>query len=262
MQYLGSGDITRTDINPDGTFNTNTTGTFSSYYAAYNLAYGQTVTDKLALGVTGKMIRAKIDDVTANAYAVDLGSMYKLQSNMTLAATLTNIGTKLTFINDGDPLPMALHVGAAYRPTRLWLAASEVVYRRNGLASFHIGGQWRPIEMISLRVGYRTDTLNGLSAYAGLTIGLGLHVWGQEFAYAWAPYGDLGDAQYFSLLLRFGAPGEAKRNLVHYQAIKKHRTVELEDSGTEIEQRQLMELFSNEDFHVAQSSSAERSMGK
>src|SRR5882724_7318910 len=68
IQYLGSGDITRTDINPDGSFNTNTTGSFSSYYASYNLAYGQALTDKLALGATGKMIKAKIDDVTASAY--------------------------------------------------------------------------------------------------------------------------------------------------------------------------------------------------
>src|SRR5438477_5064098 len=47
VQYLGSGDITRTDIDSGGAFNTNTTGTFSSYFASYNLSYGQTVTDKL-----------------------------------------------------------------------------------------------------------------------------------------------------------------------------------------------------------------------
>src|SRR5437016_1250628 len=32
VQYLGSGDITRTDIDSGGAFNTNTTGTFSSYF--------------------------------------------------------------------------------------------------------------------------------------------------------------------------------------------------------------------------------------
>src|SRR5437773_2736248 len=63
VQYLGSGDIAGTDDTGASI------GSFSSYYASYNLAYGQTVTDKLALGVTGKMIRAKIDDVSAGAYA-------------------------------------------------------------------------------------------------------------------------------------------------------------------------------------------------
>ena len=65
VQYLGSGNITSTDDTGA------VTGDFSSSYASYNLAYGQTVTDKVAVGVTGKMIRAKIADVSASAYAAD-----------------------------------------------------------------------------------------------------------------------------------------------------------------------------------------------
>src|SRR5882724_12551425 len=37
IQYLGSGDITRTDIDSSGNFNPATTGSFSSYFASYNL---------------------------------------------------------------------------------------------------------------------------------------------------------------------------------------------------------------------------------
>ena len=111
---------------------------------------------------------------------------------------------------------------------------------------------------MSLRLGYKTDTLKGLSALAGLTAGLGLHVWGQEFAYAWAPYGDLGDAQYFSLLVRFGAEEEQKRNLIQYQTIKKHRTVRSGDRikddskhDLEPEYQQLMQLLTDDDSHLA-----------
>ena len=98
---------------------------------------------------------------------------------------------------------------------------TEGVFEGNGLDSFHVGGEWRPVEAISLRLGYKTDTLSGLSPLAGLTTGLGIHVWGQEFAYAWTPYGDLGDAQYFSLVVHFGAAAESRRNLIQYQSIKK-----------------------------------------
>ena len=206
VQYLGSGDIDRTDVvNNVPVNNGDPIGTFSSYFASYNLSYGQTLTDQLALGLTGKMIRAKIDDVSASAYAADLAGLYKVSDQVQLGASVVNIGSKLKFLSEGDDLPLAFKAGGAWRPSAHYLMSAEGVYSKSGLASFHAGGQWRPLEAVSLRLGYKTDTLKGLSALAGLTAGLGLHFFGQEFAYAWAPYGDLGDAQYFSLLVRFGA---------------------------------------------------------
>ena len=212
VQDLGTGDITRTDV-LNGSPVTGL-GSFSSRWSAYNLSYGQTVTEKMALGITGKMIHASIDDVSASAYAVDAGSLYRWDERLSLATTVTNMGTKLKFLSEGDNLPMAAHVGAAYRPNQQWLVSMEGVYPRTGMASFHLGGQWQPIETVSLRAGYKTDTINGLNALAGLTAGFGLQVWGQELAYAWTPYGELGSAQYLSLLIRFGAPPEGRRNLI------------------------------------------------
>src|SRR5262249_44465760 len=147
----------------------------------------------------------KIDDVSANAYAADFGALYKVSDQLQVGSSLVNMGTKLKFLSDGDSLPEAFKIGAAYQPNVHYLATAEGVYGLNSLSSFHMGGQWRPIEMISLRAGFRTDTLKGLSPLAGFSTGLGLHLWGQEFAYAWSPYADLGDTQYFSLLIHFGA---------------------------------------------------------
>ena len=253
IQYLGSGDINRTDIDPNGNLIDNQ-GTFSSHYASYNLSYGQTLSEKLAVGVTGKMINAKIDDVSANAYAADLATLYKASEKVQVGASLVNMGSKLKFISEGDSLPMAFKVGAAYQPNSHYLVSAEGVYEKNGLASFHSGGQWRPIEMVSLRAGFRTDTLKGLSPLAGFSTGLGLHVWGQEFAYAWTPYGDLGNTQYFSLLVHFGASEESRRNLIQYQNIKQHRTVKQgtdRKNDMEPEYQQLMQLLSDEDSHTA-----------
>ena len=214
VQYLGSGDINRTDIDPVTGVPVNNgdpIGTFSSHYASYNLAYGQTLSEKLSVGVTGKVINAQIDDVSANAYAADLGALYKANDKTDLGASLVNIGTRLKFLSEGDSLPTAFKVGGAFRPTSSFLVSAEGVYEGNGLASFHTGTEWRPMEMISLRAGFRTDTLKGLSPLAGFSTGLGLHVWGQEFAYAWTPYGDLGDTQIlfaFDPLRRSSSPKE------------------------------------------------------
>lgn len=257
-QYLASGDIPGTDING------NPTGSFNSHYGAYNLSYGQTLGQKLSLGVTGKLINAQIDDVSANAYAMDLGSLYKVTDKLSLAGTLTNIGNNLTFLSEGDPLPMAFHAAAAYQATSHVMLTTEGIYERNATGSFRIGAAWEPLQAVSLRVGYRTDTVDGLGALAGFSTGLGLHMYGQEFAYAWVPYGDLGDTQYFSLIIHFGGREEERRNLIHYQTIKEHRTVEggSDKPISEPEYQQLMQLLSDDDAHVAQNGKAGTNAGQ
>jgi hypothetical protein len=255
IQYLGSGDIERTEVDGSGNY-VPTNDSFNSYYASYNLAYGQTITDKLALGITGKMISAKLDDVSAKAFAADLGGLYKMNDKIQLGASLVNMGSKLKFISEGDSLPLAFKIGGAFRPSSRYLASSELVYRKDGPTSVHFGGQWRPLEAISLRVGYKTDTLKELGAMAGVTTGMGLHVWGQELAYAWSPYGDLGSTHNLSLVARFGAEEEQKRNLIQYQKIKKHRTVRSGEQrkqadDMEPEYQQLMQLLADDDSHLA-----------
>jgi hypothetical protein len=247
VQYFGSGDIAGMDA--AGT----PTGDFSSYYAAYNLAYGRALGEKLSLGLTGKMILAKLDDVSASAFAGDLGAMYKLQPNIMLAASLTNLGSKLKFLSEGDSLPMAFHVGGAAQINPHWLATAEVVYPKTGLASFHAGGEWRPLDLLSIRAGYRTDTLKELSALAGYSMGLGLNVWGQELGYAWLPYGDLGNTHYISLLMKFGEVEKSKHNLIQYQNIKKHKTAGTRGNDEMApDYQQLMELLNDNEERVVQ----------
>src|SRR5262249_35155065 len=148
----------------------------------------------------------KIADVGAQAYAADVGGLLKIGEHVQLAAVLTNAGTKLKFLSDGGTLPLAYKFGGAYQPNNHCTLSAEGVYHNTGLFDEHVGVEWRPLELIALRAGYRTDTTKELSAMAGLTTGIGVTAWGQELAYAWVPYGDLGNTQYFSLLVRFGAP--------------------------------------------------------
>lgn len=201
IQYLGTGDLKET--NQLGV----ETGRFSNYYAAYSLAYGQTlpVMDrKLALGATGKYVRAQLSDVSASAYGLDLGILYKASSKWQFGGTLANLGTSLTFLEQKDDLPLAFRMGTAYQPRSTLVFSAETVYRKTGLLSFHTGAAWRPLPLLALRLGYRTDTLRELSALAGFATGIGIQLLGQDFDYSWAPMGELGNAQYVSLIIRFG----------------------------------------------------------
>jgi hypothetical protein len=210
-QYFSPGDSKGTDIT--GT----PTGDFSGHYASYSLAYGQRLGESVALGVTGKVIDAKIADVSAHAYGFDAGAMVQATRQLRLAAVVANVGTKLNFLNEGDSLPGAFRLGALYTPMEYLNLTAEGVYGFNGLASAHTGIEVTPSQVVSIRAGFRSDTVKNLSGFSGFTTGIGLHLWGQEFDYAWVPLGDLGDTQYFSLVIRLGAPAENQKNLQTHQ---------------------------------------------
>lgn len=207
IQYFKPGPLLGTDING------NPIGDIGGYYAAGSLSYGQRITEGFALGMTGKLIQGQIDDVSARGFGFDLGSMYQPWDPLTLGFVVGNLGSKLTFINQGDPLPLAFRLGANYAPNPTWRFLGELVYRQiAGLTSVHSGLEWRPVDILSLRAGHRTDMLNELASVSGgLTVGVAVHVWGQELAYAWVPFADFGESEYFSLIIRFG---NAKRNLM------------------------------------------------
>jgi hypothetical protein len=218
VQYLGTGDVAGTDNAG------NPAADFSSHYAAYSLAYGQKLGDRLSLGLTTKLIEAKLSDVSAHAYGFDLGGMYQAADHLRLAAVVSNLGTPLTFISAKDDLPLAYKAGAAYAPDKHWLLALEGVYRKAGASGVHAGIEWSPLDLLSIRAGYETERTKELSALAGFSTGIGLHVWGQELSYAWKPSGDLGDSQYFSLLIRFGEKGSG--NLMRPQSLRPHSEAE------------------------------------
>lgn len=241
VQYLGSGDIPETDR-----FG-NALGTFSSHYAAYSLAYGHRLSSKLSLGLTGKLVEAKISDVGAHAWAMDLGGLYDYSPHLRWAAVLSQVGTKLKFLNEGDTLPLAFRLGAAYDRGALTLLA-EGVFEIKDAPSIHTGVEWNVNSIVHIRAGYRSDTIKELSPLAGVTTGIGLTIGGQEFSYAWLPMGDLGNTQYFSVLIRFGNRSKRERRIIQKSA------------SSSPEHDTLIELLSQDEKRTAQSSSGVSSL--
>ena len=247
IQYLGSGDISGTDAT--GT----PTGDFSTSFSAYSLSYGRTLNSKLSLGLAAKWVHAALSDVTANAFALDLGSLYHVRNNLTLAAVLTNVGTKLTFLNDSNSLPLTFKAGLAYRPARQWTTLLEGWYEKTGEKSAHLGLEYRPLPLLQLRMGYRTDTLKELSPLAGLTAGMGLELWGQEFAYAWVPLGELGNTHYFSFLMHFGQGDRERRNLIRYNPLRSHRKAQGNGEENQDSEQLMLLLEEKDKTHVTES---------
>ena len=233
VQYLGSGNITSRDEN--GAI----TGAFSTTFAAYSLAYGQALTDQWTVGLTGKAITEAISDASAAAFAGDVGTLYKITDEITLGAVAANLGPSIKFVSESDSLPAVFRTGIYDQFAPDWDTSADVVYRRTGLLSVDAGLQWSYGGILALRVGADSSHVNGLSAVSALSAGVGIHVFGQEFNYAWLPYSDLGNAQYFSLDLRFGGPSEAQKP--HMREAKK------EQASTDSEYKNLNDMLSDDE---------------
>lgn len=113
LEGLGTSLVTRDSPEPirEVSLGTNFVLTFS---------YADTVTNRFAVGINGKMIRVILGSERGGSYsyAVDLGSQYMLSSNLmptTLGLAIQNVGPKIHFIdaNQADPLPTLLRMGSA-----------------------------------------------------------------------------------------------------------------------------------------------------
>jgi hypothetical protein len=87
-----------TESEPNGT---------GRYYDAKDIAIGLTfsrfLTDRFSVGVTCKYIQQRIWNETANGFAIDVGTQYRLDfQNLTIGMKMSNFGSDMQF--DGDDL--------------------------------------------------------------------------------------------------------------------------------------------------------------
>lgn len=124
MKYFDMGLISFRDINNIST------GDFNPYEMAIDATYSRKLTENFSLGLTGRFITSNLtagyigtDAKTANSVAADIGAYYTKElkgaktSYLSLGATITNIGAKLTYTdeNNKDFLPTNLRIGSAYK---------------------------------------------------------------------------------------------------------------------------------------------------
>lgn len=120
--YLNLGEQTRTD--EIGT----ELGKFSSYMFAFNLSYSTKISESSAFGINAKVSYQHLTDQGAGAekgkgsstdFGFDVGYMKKefILPSLTLGATITNIGPKVSFIDpaQADPQPTNFTLGLNYQ---------------------------------------------------------------------------------------------------------------------------------------------------
>ena len=96
---LDSGDIPRTDEANPGGFTTGSSGTvFSWSSSALGLHYGRRLTDRLAVGASGRVIAEGINQAGISWWSLDFGTSFNTGLyGLTLGAVLANIGPQARF---------------------------------------------------------------------------------------------------------------------------------------------------------------------
>lgn len=176
-------------------------GTFTSSDISLILSLANRLPKKIYVGGNLKLIYQANDDEAVNAYAFDLGLLYKIRDKINLGLCLQNIGPEVKFIEREDPLPLNLKAGVAYRllKDRVLLAQDINLLIEEDRLDWSFGAEYWHRDMFSLRAGYRT----GFSHLeSGINAGLGFRWGGFGLDYSYTPYGKLGDTHRFSILWR------------------------------------------------------------
>lgn len=160
-------------------------------------------------GMCAKYIRSTIGSVSAKAAAVDvgLGIPNPLLPKFSHTLVLQNIGSKIKFDEQEDPLPVVAKLGSSYAPIDRFKLGFDAVFPKGSDAYIALGGELTHLVgqhlAVALRAGTNTRSkdVGGLS---GLGLGGGLILFDFCFDYAWVPQEDFGSSQILTLTIRFG----------------------------------------------------------
>jgi len=194
LLYLGATDTKRDEWGEE-------MGSFGIAEIAPTIGYAHKFGRRISIGGSVKYISQKLEDEVAGGFAFDVGGLYKTPlKNLTLGASIQNIGAEIKFIEEGDALPRNIKLGVAYKGIKDLTLALDVNLPGDGEIYGCIGYEYWVANSTALRIGYRGGPGDeGI----GVTTGAGFRAGRISLDYAFVSYGDLGNTHRISLGMRF-----------------------------------------------------------
>ena len=165
-------------------------------------------------GIGGKFVRSTlVETYKATAFAADAGYLVNCpESGTSFGVSALNMGGKLKYDEQADPLPRTLRSGFAWQggvpSIHYVLAAVDGDYVLDERAwHANVGLEYFWVKMYGARIGYQINRED-----AGLTAGLGLRWRGRLLIdYAWG-LGRLANSHRITVSLRFGGVPPSQRS--------------------------------------------------
>ncbi|OGS40639.1 MAG: hypothetical protein A2506_00555 [Elusimicrobia bacterium RIFOXYD12_FULL_66_9] len=160
------------------------------------------------LGIGGKYVRSTlVESYSASTFAGDIGYLVACPDvGWSFAASGLNLGGRLKYVEQGDPLPATVRSGIAWQggvpSVHNVVAAVDGDYVLDErLWHVNAGVEYFWLKSYGFRLGYQFHHADS----AGLTTGFGLRWKGRVlFDYAWALGDTFGNAHRFTVTYRFG----------------------------------------------------------
>lgn len=182
-------------------------GSFGANSLAAAFSVGGSFSEELRWGLSAKLIQETIESDKASGLAGDFGFLYRL-GRTSFGLTAQNIGTGLTFVKDRSNLPITVRAGASrkFMDDKLQLGLDFSKPNDDNL-SLHTGAEYLINPFFTIRGGYQATPGNSISVsgLTGVCGGVGINFRAFSLDYAFTPFGDLGNSQRVSILIRFGS---------------------------------------------------------
>ncbi|HCY78015.1 MAG: PorV/PorQ family protein [Ignavibacterium sp.] len=231
VSVLSSDDMqVRTVDQPEGT------GEFFNYGAiVVGLNYSRFLTENFSIGFNAKYINESIWHMSATGFAIDVGTLYKIQvlNELRIAASVSNFGTKMqmsgrdaivnfpagaggaNLVNanldmDKFDLPLLFRFGISADVikdgTSRLTTAVDAIHPNDHTEYLNTGLEYAWNEIVHVRAGY--NSLFEKDSEKGLTLGFGLYyrivdLIKVKLDYAYQDFGRLKDVHYFSVGINF-----------------------------------------------------------
>lgn len=217
---------------PDGTG-----ATYSPSFITIGLTYSKILTDRVSVGANFKYISETITNTNATGFAIDAGVQYQFNDQLSIGATLNNVGTNMTYsgqdlrqstgvpnstiggadgtyevVTESFQIPSYFQLSLAYEnriDEQNNLILSSTFVANNSLEdAFNLGLEYGYDNLFFVRGGYHLLTENSSESIFGFTAGAGINYnlesMGFSFDYAYRDVKDFPTSNHiFTVKLAF-----------------------------------------------------------
>lgn len=133
------------------------------------LSFSRKMIGGLNIGLSTKLLNSTIvDEVSANAFAVDFGGQYRI-NNIGLGLSVQNLGTGLKYIEEKAPLPLTFRLGASYNFAP-GLVALDIIHQAEETKA-NLGLEYWYYKLFAVRFGYKYGDVIPFSSGLAFVIG-------------------------------------------------------------------------------------------